>query len=171
MSGEPLQPWIEYEQRMNQEQRLTAFGPDLLGDSIDPNTGQISFEHTDVALPGNSKLDVSLRRRVSQGYLYAEGVNAEFGNWQYVVPRLVAITKPTGWTGNRCTLSLWTTFPQIAMASTNPVQYLQNWEYSNGVQLEIPGQASQQVLQGQGALSSRPIPSSPPRRTGASPVA
>jgi hypothetical protein len=52
MSGEFLQPWIEYEQRMNQDQRLTAYGPDLLGDSIDPNTGQISFEHTDVVLPG-----------------------------------------------------------------------------------------------------------------------
>ncbi len=147
MSGEYLEPWIEYEQRMNQEQRLTAFGPDLLGDSVDPNTGQITFEHTDVVLPGNSKLDVSLRRRVSQGYLYGEGVNAEFGNWQHVVPRIVVITRPTGWTGNRCTQSYATSFPPMAMASTNPVQYLQNWEYSNGVQLEVPGQASQQVLE------------------------
>jgi RHS repeat-associated protein len=148
MSGEPLQPWIEYEQRMNQEQRLTAYGPDLLGDSIDPNTGQISFEHTDVVLPGNSKLDVSVRRRVSQGYLYAEGVNVEFGNWQYAVPRIVAISRTAGWTGNRCTQSLGTSFPQIPMTGSNPVQYLQNWEYSNGIQVEIPGQAAQQMLKG-----------------------
>jgi hypothetical protein len=48
------QPWIEYEQRQNTDMRLTALGPDLLGDQIDPNTGQIVFEHTDLILPGNS---------------------------------------------------------------------------------------------------------------------
>jgi RHS repeat-associated protein len=140
------EPWIEYEQRMNQDQRLTAYGPDLLGDSIDPNSGQITFEHTDVVLPGNSKLDVSLRRRVTQGPLYGEGVNAEFGNWQYVVPRIVAISRWQGWTGQRCSAALNTSFPPIARAGSNPVEYLDNMYYSNGVILEVPGMASQQML-------------------------
>jgi RHS repeat-associated protein len=146
LSGEALQPWIEYEQRMNQEQRLTAYGPDVLGDAIDPSSGQISFEHTDVVIPGNSKLDVSLRRRVSQGYLYGEGVNAEFGNWQYVVPRIVAITRTAGWTGLRCSAALSTSFPLVPRAGSNPVEYLDSWQYSNGVMLEAPGMASQHML-------------------------
>jgi RHS repeat-associated protein len=140
------EPWIEYEQRMNQDQRLTAYGPDLLGDAIDPNSGQITFEQTDISLPGNSKLEVSLRRRVTQGPLYGEGVNAEFGNWQYVVPRVVAIGRWAGWTGQRCSASLDTSFPPIPRASSFPVQYLDNWQYSNGVLLEVPGMPSQQML-------------------------
>jgi YD repeat-containing protein len=146
MSSGETEPWIEYEQRLNQEQRLTAYGPDLLGDSIDPASGQITFEHTDIVLPGNSKLDVSLRRRVSQGYLYGEGVNAEFGNWQYVVPRIVAISRSAGWTGPRCSASLDASFPPIPRVGSGPVEYLYSWEYSNGVMLEAPGMASQHML-------------------------
>jgi RHS repeat-associated protein len=150
MSGEPAQPWIEYEKRVNAEQRLTAFGPNLLGDSIDPSTGQISFEHTDVALPGNSKLDVSIRRRVTQSYLYDEAVDAEFGNWQHVVPRLVVVTRSAqagGWTGNRCSNGFGQTgFPKIVRAGSNPVEYIYAPDYSNGLQLETPGEAPQQLL-------------------------
>lgn len=146
-AGEEALPWIEWEQRLNADQRLTAFGPELLGDQIDPNTGAITFEHTDVSLPGNSQLEVSLRRRLSQGYLYDEGVNAEFGNWEHLVPRIVAITRATGWTGSRCSNSFATSFPAIPRAGSFPVQYLQNYEYSNGVKLEVPGQPAQQILE------------------------
>jgi RHS repeat-associated protein len=146
-SSQNGQPWIEWEQRMNADQRLTAFGPDLLGDQIDPDTGAIVFEHTDVSLPGNSNLEVALRRRLSQGYLYGEGVNAEFGNWEHLVPRIVAISRSTGWTGSRCSNSFATSFPAIQMVGSFPVQNLQGSEYSNGVKLEVPGQPSQQVLE------------------------
>lgn len=129
---------------MNAEQRLTAFGPDLLGDQIDPDTGAIVFEHTDVVLPGNSRLDVSVRRRVSQGYLYGEGVNAEFGNWEYQVPRIVVVTRTAGWTGSRCSNSYATSFPVVYSPQG---QYLQASDYSNGVKLEVPGQAAQQILE------------------------
>jgi len=146
-SSQNGEPWIEWEQRMNADQRLTAFGTDLLGDQIDPNTGAIVFEHTDVSLPGNSKLEVSLRRRLSQGYLYGEGVNAEFGNWEHLVPRIVAIARSSGWTGSRCSNSFNTSFPVIPQVGSFPVQYLYNGDYSNGVKLEVPGQGSQQVLE------------------------
>lgn len=128
-SAQDAQPWIEWEQRMDADQRLTAFGPDLLGDQIDPNTGAIVFEHTDVSLPGNSRLEVALRRRLSQGYLYDEGVDAEFGNWEHLVPRIVAITRSAGWSGSRCDNSFATSFPAIPRVGSYPfVQYLQNYE-------------------------------------------
>lgn len=146
-SSQGGEPWVEWEQRLNADQRLSAFGPDLLGDQIDPSTGAISFEHTDVSLPGNSKLEVSLRRRLSQGYLYGEGVNAEFGNWEHLVPRIVAIARSSGWTGSRCSNTFNTSFPVIPQAGSDPVRYLYNGDYSNGVKLEVPGQPSQQVLE------------------------
>jgi hypothetical protein len=146
-SSQNPQPWIEWEQRLNADQRLTVLGPDLLGDQIDPGTGSIVFEHTDVALPGNSKLEVAVRRRLSQGYLYGEGVDAEFGNWEHLVPRIVVVTGTAGWTGLRCSNSFNTSFPPIPQGGTIPVQLLQNSDYSNGVKLEVPGQPSQQVLE------------------------
>lgn len=142
------QPWIEYEQRQNTDTRLTALGPDLMGDRIDPNSGAITFEHTDVSLPGNSKLEVSLKRRLTQGYLYGEGVNAEFGNWQYVVPRIVAVSSTAGWNGARCNNSFATSFPTITRVGTGIFPGpLYSSEYSNGVSVEIPGGASQQMLE------------------------
>ena len=63
VSGES--PWIEWEKMQGQEDRLRAYGPDLLGDSIDPHTGSLSFEHTDVSLPGNSHLEVLDVRKTS----------------------------------------------------------------------------------------------------------
>ena len=62
-TSEPTEPIIEWEKHQNADQRLTAFGDDLMGDGIDPHTGGITFEHTDIVLPGNSGLDVSIRRR------------------------------------------------------------------------------------------------------------
>lgn len=98
-------------------------------------------------MPGNSKLEVSLRRRLSQGYLYGEGVNAEFGNWEHLVPRIVAITRSAGWTGSRCSNSFTQSFPAIPRVGSNPVEYLYPGDYSNGVKLEVPGWPSQQVLE------------------------
>ena len=48
--------------RENIDERLTAYGNDLMGDKIDLNTGALSFEHVDVSIPGNSNLEVAIRR-------------------------------------------------------------------------------------------------------------
>ena len=102
----PPKPIVEWEKRQNADERLTAFGDDLMGDGIDPHTGSITFEHTDISLPGNSALDVSLKRRRTQGYLYHEDVDAEFGDWEYLVPRIKAISATARpWTGARCSSS------------------------------------------------------------------
>ena len=47
----PSSALVEWEKRQNADQRLTAFGDDLMGDGIDPHTGSISFQHTDVFYP------------------------------------------------------------------------------------------------------------------------
>ena len=46
----------------NIDERLAPLGDDLMGDSIDLNTGALVFSHTDVSLPGNSALEVAIRR-------------------------------------------------------------------------------------------------------------
>ncbi|MFZ5616482.1 MAG: hypothetical protein ACOZAA_04060, partial [Pseudomonadota bacterium] len=146
-------PAVEWEKRMGQDGRLEKFGADLLGDQIDPSTGAITFEHTDVIIPGNSRLDVSVRRRRSQGYYFSPDVAADFGDWALLAPRIHAISGPNGWTGNRCSNSFLTSFPTINIGWTDgegnigSISYT-NSQYSEGVTLDVPGAGSQQLLEG-----------------------
>ena len=48
-------------------ERLKPHGNDLMGDVIDKNTGSIAFAYVDIEIPGNSNLDVALRRKLDQG--------------------------------------------------------------------------------------------------------
>jgi len=66
--------------------RLRPHGDGLMGDSIDPKTGAISFNQTDVALPGNSQLDVSLRRRIAQGAHPDTPFQQGFADWDVDIP-------------------------------------------------------------------------------------
>lgn len=143
----PLKPIIDWQKRLTAQDRLTAFGDDLMGDQIDPNMGSLVFEHTDISLPGNNGLDVSIRRRLTQGYKYDEGVNVEFGDWELVVPKITAIaTAQMGWAGQRCNGSWEQNFPQM---STGPsASILRRHGYMDGVSVAIPGQGSQTMLRG-----------------------
>ncbi|GFD82393.1 hypothetical protein KUL118_52550 [Tenacibaculum sp. KUL118] len=48
-ANEDIEPIVEWEKKQNAEQRLEVFGNDFLGDSIDPHTGTLAFNHTDVS--------------------------------------------------------------------------------------------------------------------------
>lgn len=88
LAVEDVEPIVEWEKKQNAEQRLEVFGDDFLGDAIDPHTGTLVFNHTDINLPGNSKLPVTLTRKRVSGFTYKDGVDAEFGDWTLSVPRI-----------------------------------------------------------------------------------
>ncbi len=67
-------------------QRLKPHGNDLMGDRIDNSTGGISFEHTDVVIPGNSGLEVALRRKIAQGVTSETPFQHAFGDWVLDLP-------------------------------------------------------------------------------------
>ena len=66
--------------------RLEPYGDDLMGDMIDKNTGTISFQHTDVSLPGNSGLEVAFRRKITQGSPYASPFQQGLEDWVLDLP-------------------------------------------------------------------------------------
>ncbi|MBF7074233.1 DUF2778 domain-containing protein [Glaciecola sp. MH2013] len=66
--------------------RAHDFG--IFGDNIDPYTGGLSFSHIDVSLPGNSHLEVAVRRSVSQATTYHPQQSRGFGDWELDVPRI-----------------------------------------------------------------------------------
>lgn len=66
--------------------RLAPHGNDLMGDMIDKNTGGITFEHTDVSIPGNSNLEVALRRKLVQGSKSYTPYQQGFSEWVIDLP-------------------------------------------------------------------------------------
>jgi len=97
----------EYIERQNIDERLQVLGVGLMGDTIDLNTGALSFEHVDVSLPGNSALEVAIRRTRSQGFAFEQRDAAtattkgprlasergarDFGDWELEVPNISVI--------------------------------------------------------------------------------
>ncbi|MEK7264577.1 MAG: RHS repeat-associated core domain-containing protein [Pseudomonadota bacterium] len=154
-------PNMEWQKRQDADARLTAYGPDLLGDQIDPHTGSIIFEHTDIVLPGNSALDVSIRRRRTPGLPFransqnSNTVNVRFGDWELLVPQIEVVTR-SGWPGSRCTSFFSATIPVTVPSAGNTWGVsppgLNPWQYSNGVILSVPGAGSQQILETGGGL-------------------
>ena len=148
-------PVVEWEEKIGVQDRLRSYGEDILGDGIDPHTGGISFTQTDVSIPGNSHLEVAVRRKISQGYFYSELEDAEFGDWHIDVPRIhvVAGTQnswpPTG--KNRCTDNYTENFPTLPMTVKNGLSVSGNnvdsTKYSNGVVLDAPGASGSQILE------------------------
>jgi len=68
------------------ESRLVPHGDDLMGDMIDKNTGGVSFEHTDVVIPGNFNIEVGIRRKLSQGETRFTPYQQGFGDWVLDLP-------------------------------------------------------------------------------------
>ena len=77
---------FDFQKLSGMEARLAPYGDNLMGDMIDKNTGGISFEHTEVSLPGNSNLEVAFRRKISQGLLGATPFQQGFGDWVIDLP-------------------------------------------------------------------------------------
>ncbi|MBO9489465.1 hypothetical protein J7384_03725 [Endozoicomonas sp. G2_1] len=149
LANEEIEPIVDWERKQNAEQRLEVFGDDFLGDAIDPHTGSLVFNHTDINLPGNSSLAVALSRKRTTGFSYRDGVDAEFGDWTLSVPRLSVLSldkKP--WKGARCSQSTDSLLGIVNEGNglDRAAVILTPNDYTNGIQLEAPGYGSQRVL-------------------------
>jgi YD repeat-containing protein len=59
------EPWQEYEKYIQSAKTMTALGPDLFGDEVNAYNNTLSFSVTDISIPGNNALPVSLTRTLS----------------------------------------------------------------------------------------------------------
>ncbi|NNU15983.1 hypothetical protein HK107_06575 [Parvularcula sp. ZS-1/3] len=126
---------------------LAPLGQGLMGEQYDLNTGQISFRHVDVSIPGNSGLPVEFAR-VARGHGFEGGVNAHpnrpLGTWDVDVPFIA--------------------FRQLVTHHNAPTtgSYEANKIVSIGMKLNVPGQgikpvrnlSGQQVTSGGGSVTS-----------------
>ena len=122
--------------------RLSVHGDGLMGDLVDKNTGGVTFEHTDVSIPGNSSLEVALRRKVSQGNQAHTPYQQGFSGWVIDLPIAYTAYAPNGSAptfNNGCL----TNYGPMRLDSTvggNGVSIPINWAaFTSGVTLHVPG--------------------------------
>ncbi|NQZ12223.1 MAG: hypothetical protein HRT35_34155 [Algicola sp.] len=74
-------------ERLKVEPTITPETTDLLGEQIDLNSGSIGFSQTDISLPGNSNLEVAIRRKFRGLSRRGKG-SAGFADWQLDIPSI-----------------------------------------------------------------------------------
>lgn len=152
--------------RANVEERMQALGNDLLGDHIDPNTGSLSFAHTDISIPGNSGLEVAIRRTRNFGDPYTQfnstysGSNGKaslsFGDWELGVPKVSVVSaipysvcdssEPQSASHFITTINGPPGNFVETQASAENNSAISGTAYSNGVRVNVPGRSSGLLL-------------------------
>ncbi|WP_154654792.1 hypothetical protein [Solimonas variicoloris] len=152
-SDDGVSPESLYEQRMKAGGTLQPLSDTPFGEQIDLYSGGITFEQTDVSLPGVGPA-VAVTRSFSPGrWVNKNDVqwrkrNGEFGDWVLELPRITTMMGSAAWNpGARCS--------QMAMPDSSA--YIQNWYgggplgfstewWWNGYNLVVPGKGAQQLL-------------------------
>lgn len=133
-------------------QAVGALGADLFGDKINYYTGGLEFIHTDVSLPGNNALPVSIGRRLVAGGFNMGG--GWFGQWDLEIPHLHGIfSQQAGWVSDtsqpklRCSQFAK---PPMVGASFGTSGLWAGVEYWHGSFLYVPGSGDQELLRRSG---------------------
>ncbi|WP_426116091.1 RHS repeat domain-containing protein [Massilia sp. PWRC2] len=128
---------------------VARLGADLLGDKVNLYTGALEFVQTDVSLPGNSALPVSVGRRLLVGQ---EGnAAALFGKWDIEIPHMHGVfALQAGWqTSNgadsRARCSAFGPPPSMA-GSLGSNSSWRGTEFWHGSFIYVPGAGDQEVL-------------------------
>lgn len=134
-----------YQQRLESTRQIKALDDSIFGDVIELQNGGLSFEVTDVALPGNNALAVAFGRQYTVVNSRTDNNNHILADWRPTLPRMHGTFAPI-WNAldgsrNRCS-SL--TPPRI-VDDANSGRFLQG-SYFNGVKVEIPGEVSGELL-------------------------
>lgn len=137
-------------------QAVTRLGDDLFGDKVNLYTGSLDFSQTDVSLPGNSLLPVSVGRRMVAGREATPGTH--FGGWDLEIPHLHGIfSSAKGWTNPNGSTARCSNFgvPPTISTPASGASWL-GTEYWHGSFLYIPGQGDQELLPRVGSNTSAP---------------
>jgi len=144
----PLLPYAEKSilPKLTVDETVTPDTTELIGERIDLDTGSVSFQQTDVSIPGNSNLEVAIHRTFRGSYWMHQNT-VEFGDWKLDIPSVqtTLMTVPGyisgSWgQGHECSGEL---NPGSFYAGGN---YLESHQYWNGDSLDIPGVSSDKLL-------------------------
>src|SRR5690349_21112740 len=89
-------PWDDYSNRVKASQAVPTLGPDLMGDEVSHSNGALSFRMTDVSIPGNSALPMSVTRKYSVRDMRYRVTDGMMKDWDLDLPEISA-TFVTEW--------------------------------------------------------------------------
>ncbi len=158
----------EYADIVKGAQTITALGPDLFGEAVNLKDGNTSFSATDVSIPTNSGLPLSIGRslgvnsRDADRYVDPVADGELFGNWKLDVPvisgtydeRIGWVSSSTTSPQSRC--SNVGAPPSVKSVYTPWDIYYYSEDYWRGNTIRIPGKGAETML---GLLAGRTLPS------------
>lgn len=126
-----------------------TLGADLFGDKVNLYTGTVEFIQSDVSLPGNNALPVSVGRRLATGGEAITGrADGAFGDWELEIPHMHGVyAQISGWQtsiGGNARCSGYSAAP-IVGGTSGPSVWAGD-EYWHGHFMYVPGAGSQEVL-------------------------
>lgn len=153
--SQTVTPDQEYLQLIKVNQDIQPLGANPFGENISPYNGELSFDETDVNIPGNGPALV-IARSLSTTSPLSYSFNAErpFGDWDLNIPRIetAVVAKIqggyTGWVthglspSNRC--SSFSAPPTASAIQGGDPWESDQWWY--GYHLIVPGAGSQDLL-------------------------
>lgn len=80
--------YYEQDKLLRSGEVIEALGPTLMGDHVNEYNGTLEFQQTDVSLPGNNALPVSVGRRAVTGSRELALAGGLFGDWDLDIPHL-----------------------------------------------------------------------------------
>ena len=152
--------WEEHNTLIRQRQTIAPLDGAMFGDSVSYYTGSLGFAQTDTSIPGNNALPVAVTRTygvTGHRNLYA---NLAFGDWDIELPSIGGVyaastgwvvTIPGGYSTARCNVvrpvdpNQQSTYLRPPMVGGG-LQDFHARDYWNGVQVNIPGRGTQDVL-------------------------
>ena len=149
--GPIAKPWEEHAQMIESRRAIGALDMNLFGDSLSYYTGGLSFSVTDVDLPGNNELPVSLTRVFHGIHLQEYWGDGSFSDWSIDLPSISGIyLAETGWVTsspgspqNRCSTPYNLSYPPVVQKGTNTIY---PGDYWHGMEINIPGRAGGDLL-------------------------
>lgn len=142
----------EYADSITAAQKRTALGDDTFGERVSLFSGSTEFSITDVSIPGNNDLPVSLGRRLviqdrRRGSVdLSNNFLGGFDDWDVEVPYLEGTFSAAGWvvqdqnaqaTANRCS--------NAARPHPESTTHYAVWDIWSGYNLHIPGSSDEKL--------------------------
>jgi YD repeat-containing protein len=137
--GNVVYPWDEYDKRIGSARTVAKLESNLLGEQVNLADGALSFAMTDIAIPGNDRLEVKFSRSYSVQNQYERASHLMLADWDVDVPSISGVFAPNwesrvpGNPGRRCSA------PDNQITPPTPVWDINFWDFWHGNNLNIPG--------------------------------
>lgn len=149
----------EYAKRVNGGESVSAYDGGLFGDSLSMATGAVEFSATDVSLPGNDAIPVAFGRRRSIDI--GREPTFAMGDWDLDIPFMEGVFGAgQGWIVDTAQPTQRCSSPGISTMAPPYLGEIQPSKYWQGIHLQTPGGARQEVLFKNASVSG---PSGEPR--------